>query len=360
MGNTSFSSGFATGYNITSNWKANKEKKDMIKKEEEEMKSWGLELGAMYDRDRRSGTGISQQEYEDGCKIAMIAGTEQFNMLQALYGNSMNMTAQAITGELEQVKLMREACASVDLKDRDAMRELISTLKYPKSKSLAEATLKQWDAQDMTAAEDEAKEPEYFTSLLAVKEKYGEEAQGQFASGKGWIYTGEEKKAPKSSDYINAINTLGAVAKGKTDEEFQVFKTNYEKETGINLGKISRTDLLQIDPEEIKKADFNTVMDEIMAEYVESAQALDDEAKREILTKWKLYRPLMNNKDQQRGDVYMAEIGIDMNMPDEPTETGTGEGDPKEKWYSYENITKWVEDWSNTVPEIPETKGGLK
>ena len=77
MANTSFSSGFATGYSITSQWKANKEKKDLIKKEEEEAKAWGLELGAMHDRDMKAGTGISQQEYDDGYKIAMIAGPEQ-------------------------------------------------------------------------------------------------------------------------------------------------------------------------------------------------------------------------------------------------------------------------------------------
>ncbi len=345
MGNTSFSSGFQTGYAITSSWKARKEAKDKIKKQEDESKAFALDLGKRFDRDRRSGTGISQEEYENGYSFAMAAGTESLNMYKDLYLNSMNMTKKELDENLAEYKLMEEMYADVDFKDYDTMTEIMKTWKSPKAKQYAEVLMKKWKTQEKEMAEDKAKEPEYFTSLPDVKKKYGEEAQGQFAQGKGWIYTGEEKKTPKSSDYINAINTLGAVAKSKTEEEFQAFKVNYETETGINLGKISRVDLLEVEPDEIKKANFDTVFfgaRGIMTEYSESAEALDDEAKREILTKWKLRRPLMNNKDQQRGDAYMAEIGIDMNMPDEPE---IEDEVVEDKWYSMENILKFVKDW---------------
>ena len=349
MANTSFSSGFGTGYSITSNWKAKKEAKAKIKKQEDEAKAFALDLGARFDRDRKSGLGISQEEYENGMSFAMAAGTEQLNLYQNLYQNSMNMTKKELDENLAEYKLMEEMYADVDFKDYDTMTEIMKTWKSPKAKQYAEVLMKKWKKQDIATAEAKAKEPEYFASLPELKKQYGEEAQGQFASGKGWVYTGEEKVTPKSSDYVNMLNTLGAVAKTKTDEEFQAFKTNMEKETGINLGEISRADLLEVKPDEIKAANFDTVFfgtHGIMTEYSESAEALDEEAKREILTKWKLRRPLMNTKDQQRGDAYMAEIGVDMSMPDEPV---VEEEVVEDKWYSVENILKFVKDWDTEL-----------
>ena len=366
MANTSFSSGFATGYSITSNWKANKEKKEMIKKQEEESKAFALDLGARYDRDMKNGTGISRQEYDDGYRWAMIAGTEQLNVYKDLYGNAMDMSKQELVEELTMVKEYQSMYADVDLKDRDGLREIMKGLKYEKSKNLAKALEKSWQAEEAQIKDSQAKEPEYFTSLPELKKQYGENAEGKFAQGKGWIYSGEKESSTASpSDYVNMLNSLGAVAATKTDDEFQAFKTKMEQQTGIELGDINRQDLLEVKPDEIKAANFDTVFfgsHGIMTEYQDSAQELDDEAKKEIARKWRLRRGLMNSVDQQKGDNYLAGIGIDANMDTtEPVDdVDADEETTMEKLTEgASKLIKWVEEWSDTMPVTPETKGGM-
>jgi len=144
MANTSFSSGFATGYSVTSTWKANKEKKDMIKGQEEASKAFALDLAARFDRDKKSGLGIDQEEYENGMAFYMGASTEQLNIYKSLYKDSMNMTNEELSKNLESAKLMEEMYADVDLKDYDGMKEVMKTWKSPKAKAYMQATMNKW------------------------------------------------------------------------------------------------------------------------------------------------------------------------------------------------------------------------
>ena len=180
MANTSFSSGFGTGYSITSQWKARKEAKDMIKKQEEEAKAFALDLGARYDRDYKSGTGIDQEEYTNGYLFYMAAGEEQLNKYKDLYKTSMNMTSEELKGNLADYKTMEEMYADVDLKDYAAMEEIIKTWKSPRAVAKGEALMKKWKAAEVDPTKP-AKA--YSTMALAEAAPENEGLDIQFFAG---------------------------------------------------------------------------------------------------------------------------------------------------------------------------------
>lgn len=190
MANTSFSSGFATGYGITSNWKARKDREKQIKSQEESAKAFAMDLGARFDRDYKSGTGISQQEYQDGYTFYMAAGTEALNKYKDLYKGSMNMTNEEFKSNLDDLKLMQDIYADVDLKDYAAMDEIAKTWTSPKAKAYYEALKKKWKA-----AETDPGKPAkvYSTSALAKEAPENEGMDIKFFAGLGG-YVGVTKE----------------------------------------------------------------------------------------------------------------------------------------------------------------------
>jgi len=344
-----FSSGFATGYGITSDWKRRKEAKAKIDKATEEMTFNSMELAKGYDKDRADGV-ITEQEYGDRISWAITISNEMMNNVQTLYTNSRNMSKEQLDKELVELDSLYNIYAATDYQDLTEIKERVNGFKFEKARNQGNFYI-----DILKNRQPKQEEPEYFPNLPALKAKYGEKAEGTFASGKGFVYTGEEQKIqPKSSDYINLVNVLGALAESKTDEEFQAFKSNMEAETGINLGDISRKAFIGVDPEEIKYAGFDDVFfgtRGIMNEYVESGKDLDEEISDELRSKWMLVRPLMSAADQQRGDAYFASIGIDLNPP---VKTPIPEPEPKQGFWGSrvedvktgaKGLSDWIDKW---------------
>jgi len=216
-----------------------------------------------------------------------------------------------------------------------------------------------YNMKQSTSKTDQVK---YFSSVDKLLEEHGKDADYSFVQNKGFVYIGQkEKTQPKSSDYVNMMNVLGAVAINKTDEQFQAFKKNMEAETGISLGDLDRKTFIDLpDPEEIRESSLDDVFfgtRGIMNEYIESADEFDDEMKNEIRNKWKLIRPLMSASDQQKGDKYLADIGIDLNASIKPV-GDIGDVPPKDKGFfgnvkeGFQGMQNWINDWIET-PQLP-------
>ena len=206
MGNTSFSSGFATGYGITSAWKQKQENKKMIQAQEEQAKAFAMDLGARFDRDRKSGTGISQEEYENGLGFYMGASTEQMTAYKNLYKESMNMTAEEIKSNLEELKAMQDMYADVDLSDINGMEQIINSWKSPKAKQLGQAQLEKWKKQ---AEKNATKvETETFTSLAEAERAYPDKTIKYSPSSNVYYPEGEKTQTDKPAEFQKKIDVI--------------------------------------------------------------------------------------------------------------------------------------------------------
>ena len=318
-----FAQGFGNTFPMSLQYITEKKKQDKIDNKADEFKLQAMEYAKIKDKNWSDGI-YSQEERDSDIRWSIPFGAAMTEWVTATSTEARNLSTQELDDTMGEMDAFIALSEKLDFSNYDEMLAFRKNFtKFPKALMKYDAALRSIKAK---IDKDKENQIEYFTSLPEVQAKYGENAEGTFVSGKGWVYKGEKEVGAGSkspSDYVNTYNILGAMAssKGMTDERFQTELTRYAEQTGMDLEGLTRNDFLEgttdeVDEETLKE-DFNRAFfgtDGIMKEFQGMGGDLTEADKQAIVNNYNIMSSTFSDQLNKKAIEYLESINIDPQM----------------------------------------------